>query len=440
MTTMQGRGGGRGAAGGEAARPRVTRNRDGVWCCRLYLGTSPATGRPVRPYRSFPAAASREEAEREAAEWAAPLLTGDLVACLEAYVDDVEAQGAPRGGGPRPNTVDAYRRHVRRVAALLGGERAGTVTPAKVTAAYRRLLDPDGPWALSRSTVANLHWFLSGAFRWMVSQGMVDASPMGDVSHPTASRGPSGARALDEASCAALSAELGRRLREGTPFEREAALAALVALATGARVGEACALRRCDLRPFVPDLHVCGTAVERGGLHRQDAPKRGRGRRVAISADDLALLEAHMDGQGGRPPESPIASVDGSLLRPSQVSAALRDAAREAGLPGWVRFHTLRHTHATALLLLGVDMRTVQERLGHADVATTLALYGHVLPGRDAAAAAAYAAAARRWRAGPEPASALPGARRGRASPEGAPPQVGDGEGAPGEGGPAHKA
>ena len=71
--------------------------------------------------------------------------------------------------------------------------------------------------------------------------------------------------------------------------------------------------------------------------------------------------------------------------------SGLRD---ELGLQRGTSFHTLRHTHATWLLLQGVDPKTVMERLGHAKVATTLELYGHVLPGRDAAAAQAFAEAA----------------------------------------------
>jgi integrase len=55
-----------------------------------------------------------------------------------------------------------------------------------------------------------------------------------------------------------------------------------------------------------------------------------------------------------------------------------------------VRFHTLRHTHATLLIASGVDAKTVSERLGHADVATTLRYYGHVMPGRDRQAAARF--------------------------------------------------
>ena len=46
------------------------------------------------------------------------------------------------------------------------------------------------------------------------------------------------------------------------------------------------------------------------------------------------------------------------------------------------------------LLSGGVDVKTVSERLGHADVATTLRIYAHVMPGRDAHAAEAFEAAA----------------------------------------------
>ena len=96
---------------------------------------------------------------------------------------------------------------------------------------------------------------------------------------------------------------------------------------------------------------------------------------------------AERAGLGG---DAPIVTTDGTLTAPSDVSGRVRRIALGAGLPEWFRFHTLRHTHATQLLLAGADMRTVQERLGHADVATTLRLYGHVLPGRDAAAAGAF--------------------------------------------------
>jgi len=60
---------------------------------------------------------------------------------------------------------------------------------------------------------------------------------------------------------------------------------------------------------------------------------------------------------------------------------------RRPGFP-WVRFHDLRHSHATALLLAGVHAKVVQDRLGHATIAITLGVYGHVMPGMQEEAAA----------------------------------------------------
>ena len=64
--------------------------------------------------------------------------------------------------------------------------------------------------------------------------------------------------------------------------------------------------------------------------------------------------------------------------------------AADLGLTEETVFHSLRHTHASWLLMNGFDMRTIQERLGHASVKTTLDIYGSVMPGRDQAAAAAF--------------------------------------------------
>ena len=136
------------------AEVRVRRNSDDIWCCRPYLGRSAATGRPIRPYRSFPEARSEAEAQAMAEAWVAPMAAGDLPSCLMAYVDDVEAMGARRGRGPRPNTVRNYRLMARRLGEILAGETTSTVTAAKVTCAYRELLDPEKSFSSYLYTIA----------------------------------------------------------------------------------------------------------------------------------------------------------------------------------------------------------------------------------------------------------------------------------------------
>jgi integrase len=80
--------------------------------------------------------------------------------------------------------------------------------------------------------------------------------------------------------------------------------------------------------------------------------------------------------------------TDGSPLRPHSLGQEwVRFLSRNRGLPR-IRFHDLRHAHATHLLSSGVHPKVASERLGHSKVGITLDLYSHVLPNMQADAAA----------------------------------------------------
>ena len=68
------------------------------------------------------------------------------------------------------------------------------------------------------------------------------------------------------------------------------------------------------------------------------------------------------------------------------MTHAFQKLARRAGYPH-LRFHDLRHTHASLMLHRGVHPKVVQERLGHATISTTMDVYSHVMPGLQEAAA-----------------------------------------------------
>ena len=80
-----------------------------------------------------------------------------------------------------------------------------------------------------------------------------------------------------------------------------------------------------------------------------------------------------------------FSKYDGSPLLPDTVTHAWVKLARRTGLK--VRLHDARHTHATLMLKQNVRPKVVQERLGHATIATTFDIYSHVLPGMQEEAA-----------------------------------------------------
>ena len=67
----------------------------------------------------------------------------------------------------------------------------------------------------------------------------------------------------------------------------------------------------------------------------------------------------------------------GNHLSKATLYENLKRCAKEAGIPD-TRFHDLRHTYATLALEQGTDIKTVSSNLGHATVAFTLDVYGHV--------------------------------------------------------------
>lgn len=77
---------------------------------------------------------------------------------------------------------------------------------------------------------------------------------------------------------------------------------------------------------------------------------------------------------------------DGAPLSPANFTTSFRDAMKRRHLPR-IRFHDLRHAHASWLLRLGVHAKVVSERLGHSTVGITLDRYSHILPGLQAEAA-----------------------------------------------------
>lgn len=67
------------------------------------------------------------------------------------------------------------------------------------------------------------------------------------------------------------------------------------------------------------------------------------------------------------------------MLTPSNLTRTFKGFIQKANVP-IIRFHDLRHTHATSLLIERIHPKIVAERLGHSRESMTLDIYSHVLP------------------------------------------------------------
>ena len=256
-----------------------------------------------------------------------------------------------------PRTVEAYRRDLEALARWLGRP-PSTVT----TEELERYLAELRAQGLSGATIARRVASLRSYFRHLVLIGAAETNPAAELDLPRRTRrlpralSPSEAERLMDAAAGTTPRSL-----------RDRALVELL-YGAGLRVSEAVGLDkgRVDL-----DSRLVRT-VGKGGKER--VVPVGREATEALRRY-LARGRPHLDRR--HRPELFLNAQGGPLTR-AGAFLILRKLAAKAGLePERVHPHLLRHTFATHLLEGGADLRSVQEMLGHADLATT-ELYTHV--------------------------------------------------------------
>jgi integrase len=178
---------------------------------------------------------------------------------------------------------------------------------------------------------------------------------------------------------------------------------AVFGLATGLRRGEMVGLRLTELDLDAGTVRVCRTVEQTAAGLRIKEPKTEKGwRTLSLPQNVIAamrehrreLLETRLKVGLGKPDGETLVfgNADGSMLPPNQLSWLWRSAVKSLKTPR-VNLHALRHTYASALIAAGLDVVSVQHRLGHANPTTTLNTYGHLFKTDDSAAVAAIEAA-----------------------------------------------
>ncbi len=167
----------------------------------------------------------------------------------------------------------------------------------------------------------------------------------------------------------------------------------VVALSTGMRQGELFGLRWSDIEFDPGCITVRRSLDETRGTFMVKETKTKGARRIDLPPHAVAVLQAHRKAMlaEGHIDAPVFCAPGGNWLRKSNVCR--RDfvpAMKRAGVPV-IRFHDMRHTHASLLLQAGVNVKVVAERLGHSSPTVTMNTYAHVLPTMQKAAVEQFA-------------------------------------------------
>lgn len=296
----------------------------------------------------------------------AALSWDDALPAFEAYLAVERAYSA--------HTVSAYLRDVRELRELLRAKRGADIPLAKLSALDIRhqlaaLFGKNGAATLGRK-LSSVRAFC----RFLVKRGAAEGNPAAAIRGPKKPKSLPRALDVDDAfrlvEAPTRTGRIAHRTLSPDEEARHAALrlrdAALMELvySTGLRVSEACALDEGDIDTARHQMPL--VLVRRG--------KGGKSREVPLGDAARLALDAYRPARialGARPGGALFVNARGARLTTRSVQRMVSRWAVAGGIRARATPHGLRHSFATHLLDGSVDLRTIQELLGHASLSST---------------------------------------------------------------------
>ena len=277
----------------------------------------------------------------------------------------------------RERTYGRYREVVTlHIVPALGKTKLQKLTPQQLQLLYNQKLEEGYAPQTVKHIHRVLHKALGDALKWqLVVRNVCDA-----VRAPRVPR----------KEMQVLSGEQAQQFLEAAKGDPLEALYVL-ALTTGMRQGELLALKWEDVDLAIGRLQVKRTIARLVGKgFTVSEPKTSKSRRrIHLTRTAIEALKQHRIRQReARLAAGPdwneqgwifCSAVGGPIEPGNMIRRSFRPILVKAELP-IIRFHDLRHSAASLLLILGVHVKVVQELLGHSQISLTLDTYSHVLP------------------------------------------------------------
>jgi len=281
-----------------------------------------------------------------------------------------------------PRTAESYQSIIElHLLPDLGNTLLSQLRPQAIQTYYAKACD-----TLSAKSVLYHHRILKHALKYAVRQGYLGRNPCDLVDPPKPQK---------------------KTMRTLMPQELESLLEVAsdnqfypviyTAVSTGVRQAELLALRWRDIDFDSASILVSRALYKRRGLCEFKEPKTAHSRRRVSMTPKLAAYLRDYKGEKEsvalhlghlpRPDDLVFANIEGKPLDPCVLSHNFARIAKRAGLEN-LRFHDLRHTFASLMLLRGAKPKVISEALGHASVAFTMDVYSHIIDGMQSEAMA----------------------------------------------------
>jgi len=232
---------------------------------------------------------------------------------------------------------------------------------------------------LSARSVHYHHRILKQALKYAVRQGYLGRNPCDLVDPPSPKGKPMRTLTQSEVQDLLITAQ-----------DNYYYPVVYTAVSTGLRQAELLGLRWRDIDLASRSISVNRVLYKRRGICQFNEPKTDHSRRRVSMTSKLAgfMGEYRLDcerlyhqlGKTTTLDDLVFANIEGNPIDPSSLSHTFAKIVKRARLEN-VRFHDLRHTFASLMLLRGAKPKVISEALGHASVAFTMDVYSHIIEG-----------------------------------------------------------
>lgn len=346
----------------------VFQRKDGRWVMQIWTGSVYKQKYVKSQKEGFE---KLRQAQRELEQGILPTQPDQMLEqYLEYWIEEVHKPTI------KLSSYVKYRKLIRLyILPELGKIKLQKLTPQHINSLYRKM-EKRG---LKPKTINSVHGLLHKALDNAVKWGYMARNVCDSVSPPR----------LVKTEIQPLTMEQAHKLLEAVRGHRLETLLTL-ALTTGMRRGELLALRWSDVDLERGSIHVRHTVdhIPRYGYVETEPKTKKAQRLIMLPSFVVDALKQHRieqqeqrlkAGDNWQDLNLVFTGLHGNYLNPRYLPKMFSKVLMEAGLPH-IRFHDLRHSAATILLSMGVQLKVVQEILGHSTIVMTADIYSHVLP------------------------------------------------------------